>query len=85
MAKYAPKEKREYYLRNREKRLEYQNEYYRKTKYSYSRRMDIGKVLEPDEYKAFKKRVSSYNKEYYRKNKDRIMEKRLERSLRKSK
>ena len=47
--------------------------------------MDIGKVLEPDEYKAFKKRVSSYNKEYYRKNKDRIMEKRLERSLRKSK
>jgi|TARA_R110002074_G_scaffold384491_1_gene565192 hypothetical protein len=85
MAKYAPKEKREYYLRNREKRLEYQNEYYRKTKYSYSRRMDIGKVLEPDEYKAFKKRVSSYNKEYYRKNKGRIMEKRLDRRAGKSK
>ena len=84
MAKYAPKEKKEYYLKNREKRLEYQNEYYRKTKYSYSRKMEIGKVLEPEEYEAFKNRVSDYNKEYYTKNKAKIMAKRREAS-RKSK
>lgn len=76
MAKYAPKEKRKYYLKNREKRLEYQNEYYQKTKYSYSRKMEIGKVLEPEEYESFKKRVSNYNKEYYRKNKAKIMDRR---------
>ena len=76
MAKYAPKEKRKYYLNNREKRLEYQNEYYQKTKYSYSRKMEIGKVLEPEEYESFKKRVSNYNKEYYRKNKAKIMDRR---------
>jgi hypothetical protein len=79
MAKYAPKEKRKYYLKNREKRLEYQNEYYQKTKYSYSRKMEIGKVLEPEEYESFKKRVSNYNKEYYRKNKAKIMERRFAR------
>jgi len=38
--------------------------------------MEISKVLEPEEYGAFKKRVSSYNKEYYRKNKAKIMAKR---------
>jgi|TARA_R110002167_G_scaffold171799_1_gene369871 L-lactate utilization protein LutC len=84
MAKYAPKEKKEYYLKNREKRLEYQNEYYQRTKYSYSRKMEIGKVLEPEEYESFKNRVSDYNKEYYTKNKAKIMAKRREAS-RKSK
>lgn len=76
MAEYDPKKKKEYYLKNREKRLNYQNEYYQKTKYSYSRKMEISKVLEPEEYGAFKKRVSDYNKEYYRKNKAKIMAKR---------
>jgi len=80
MAEYVPKEKKEYYLKNREKRLKYQNEYYQRTKYSYSRKMEIGKVLEPEEYKSFKNRVSDYNKEYYRKNKAKIMAKRLEQS-----
>lgn len=72
MSKYDPKKKKEYYLKNREKRLDYQNEYYQKTKYSYSRKIEISKVLEPEGYNAFKKRVSDYNKEYYRKNKDKI-------------
>jgi len=76
MAKYDPKKKKEYYLKNRGKRLDYQNEYYQKTKYSYSRKIEIGKVLEPEDYKTFKKRVSDYNKEYYRKNKAKIMAKR---------
>ncbi len=76
MAKYDPQKKKEYYLKNREKRLDYQNEYYQNTKYSYSRKMEIGKVLEPEEYEAFKKRVSDYNKEYYRRNKAKIMVKR---------
>lgn len=76
MAQYDPKKKKEYYLENREKRLKYQNEYYRKTKYRYSRKIEIGKVLEPERYEAFKKRLSDYNKEYYRKNKAKIMAKR---------
>lgn len=76
MAQYDPKKKKEYYLENREKRLEYQNEYYRRTKYSYSRKLEVSEVLEPEQYKAFKKRVSDYNKEYYRKNKAKIMAKR---------
>jgi len=80
MAKYAPKEKKEYYLKNREKRLEYQNEYYQRTKYSYSRKMEIGKVLEPEEYESFKNRVSDYNKRYYTENKAKIMAKRQEAS-----
>ena len=76
MAQYDPKKKKEYYLENREKRLDYQNKYYRRTKYSYSRKIEIRKVLEPEEYETFKKRVSDYNKEYYRKNKAKIMAKR---------
>ncbi len=76
MAEYDPKRKKEYYLKNREKRLDYQNEYYQKTKYSYSRKIEISKVLEPEQYGTFKKRVSNYNKEYYRKNKAKIMAKR---------
>jgi hypothetical protein len=76
MAEYDPQKKKEYYLKNREKRLDYQNEYYQKTKYSYSRKIEISKVLEPEEYETFKKRVSNYNKEYYRKNKAKIMAKR---------
>ncbi len=76
MAEYDPKKKKEYYLKNREKRLDYQNEYYQKTKYSYSRKIEISKVLEPEQYGTFKKRVSNYNKEYYRKNKAKIMAKR---------
>ena len=76
MAQYDPKKKKEYYLRNREKRLGYQNEYYRRTKYSYSRKLEVREVLEPEQYKAFKKRVSDYNKEYYRKNRAKIMTKR---------
>tara|TARA_R110001592_G_scaffold114605_1_gene314565 strand:- start:517 stop:774 length:258 start_codon:yes stop_codon:yes gene_type:complete len=81
MAQYDPKKKKEYYLRNREKRLGYQNEYYRKTKYSYSRKLEVAKALEPEEYEAFKKRVSNYNKEYYRKNKAKIMEERRARKV----
>tara|TARA_B100001093_G_C26267528_1_gene775448 strand:+ start:303 stop:563 length:261 start_codon:yes stop_codon:yes gene_type:complete len=76
MANYDPKKKKEYYLKNREKRLDYQNEYYRKTKYSYSRKLEVAKVLEPEEYESFKNRVKNYNKEYYRKNKAKIMAKR---------
>mgnify|MGYP001258364797 FL=1 len=76
MANYDPKKKKEYYLRNRDKRLDYQNEYYRKTKYSYARKLEVCKVLEPEEYEAFKNRVKDYNKEYYRKNKAKIMAKR---------
>jgi hypothetical protein len=72
MSKYDPKKKKEYYLKNREKRLDYQNEYYQKTKYSYSRKIEISKVLEPEKYEMFKKSVSDYNKEYYRRNKEKI-------------
>lgn len=76
MSKYDRNKKREYYLKNREDRLAYQNQYYKNTKYSYSRKIEINKVLEPEEYQTFKKRISDYNKEYYRKNKDKIKAKR---------
>ena len=56
------------------------NEYYQRTKYSYSRKMEIGKVLEPEEYESFKNRVSDYNKRYYTENKAKIMAKRQEAS-----
>jgi len=33
-------------------------------------------VLEPERYAEFKKRISDYNREYYKKNKEKILNKR---------
>jgi len=76
MAEYDAKRKRDYYLRNREKRINYQKKYYQNTKYSNSRRLEVLEVLEPERYAEFKKRISDYNREYYKKNKEKILNKR---------
>lgn len=84
MAEYDPKKKREYYLANREKRLAYQNRYYREAKPRFQRRKEIDEVLDPDKVKAVKKKLSDYNREYYTKNKEKIKAKRREAHARKA-
>jgi len=76
MAEYDPKKKRDYYLANRERRLAYQNQYYRESKPRFQRRKEIDEVLDPDKVKAVKKNISDYNREYYNKNKEKIKAKR---------
>lgn len=76
MAEYDKKKKREYYLANREKRLAYQNRYYRESRSRFQRRREIDEVLEPEKEIERKKRLSAYNRAYYVKNKERIMAKR---------
>jgi len=73
MPKYDPKKKREYYLANREKRLAYQNKYYRESRDRFKRRKEINEVLEPEQEQARKKKLSAYNRVYYVKNKTRIL------------
>lgn len=78
MPKYDPKRKREYYLANREKRLAYQNNYYKESKERFRRRKEINEVLEPEQEEARKKELSAYNRAYYVKNKRRILTQRRE-------
>jgi hypothetical protein len=67
---------RQYYQKNKEKKKEYQNKYYEDTKYNYLRKMELKKHESPDEYWAFKNRISERNKEYYKNNRDKILLKR---------
>lgn len=78
MAKYDAKKKREYYLANRDTRLEYQNRYYKESKSRFQRRKEIDELLEPEAVETRKKKLSDYNKAYYVKNKARIFAKRRE-------
>lgn len=78
MPKYDPKRKREYYLANREKRLAYQNNYYKESKERFRRRKEINEVLEPEQEETRKKKLSAYNRAYYVKNKGRILAQRRE-------
>lgn len=81
MAEYDPKKKREYYLANRKERLAYQNQYYRESKSRFERRKEIQELLEPEKLEEAKKKLSDYNKDYYKKNKDKILAKRRARKL----
>jgi len=76
MAKYDAKKKREYYLANRDARLDYQNRYYKESKSRFQRRNEIDELLEPEAVETRKKKLSDYNKAYYVKNKERIIAKR---------
>jgi len=78
MTKYDAKKKREYYLANRDARLEYQNRYYKEAKSRFQRRNEIDELLEPEVVQARKKKLSDYNRAYYVKNKERIFAKRRE-------
>ena len=81
MAEYDPKKKREYYLANRKERLAYQNQYYRESKSRFERRKEIQELLEPEKLEEAKKKLSDYNKAYYKKNKDKILAKRRARKI----
>ena len=78
MPEYDPKKKREYYLANREKRLTYQNNYYKESKERFRRRKEINEILEPEQEEARKRKLSDYNRAYYVKNKSRILTQRQE-------
>ena len=78
MAKYDAKKKREYYLANRDARLDYQNSYYKEAKSRFQRRNEIDELLEPEVVQARKKKLSDYNKAYYAKNREQILAKRRE-------
>ena len=78
MTKYDAKKKREYYLANRDARLDYQNSYYKEAKSRFQRRNEIDELLEPEVVQARKKKLSDYNKAYYAKNREQILAKRRE-------
>lgn len=73
VTKYDAKRKRDYYLENRDKRLAYQNSYYRKMKSMIQRRKEIDEALEPDRVAEAKKKLSDYNRAYYIENRTRIL------------
>ena len=70
--------KQEYYQKNRETRIRYQNEYYRKNRSAIQRRREVSNFLDPEQKEA----LSRYNKEYYARNRDRIRARRKARATR---
>ena len=66
------KTKKNYYQINKKKRLEYQQEYYRKNKESIKRTRELKLANNPELVGEQKE----YNREYYIKNKERIKAKR---------
>jgi hypothetical protein len=60
--------KQEYYRKNREARLEYQNKWYKQNKSKYKRKDEILQVTDPEEWEQNRKKKHSYNRAYYLKN-----------------
>jgi len=71
------KKKQEYYLKNREKRLKYQNDYYKENKERIKRLKEIKKDSDP----GWLEKQRRYNREYYRLNKEKIRNQRAERAF----
>jgi hypothetical protein len=69
-------QKKKYYRNNRDERLKYQREYYRKNKQKILRNLEIKRVEDPDWAEAQR----AYHRSYYLKNRDLIREKRLKKS-----
>ena len=69
------KKNHEYYLKNREKRLNYQNDYYKENKERIKRLKEIKKDSDP----GWLEKQRRYNREYYRLNKEKIRNQRAER------
>tara|TARA_B100000287_G_C20454620_1_gene710916 strand:- start:557 stop:808 length:252 start_codon:yes stop_codon:yes gene_type:complete len=67
--------KQEYYRRNREKRLAYQNKWYAQNKHMIERRDEILQVTDPEEWEKKRKKKREYNKAYYRKNREKLLAK----------
>ncbi len=70
--------KQEYYLRNRESRIRYQKDYYRRNRHAIMRRREVSDFLDPEQKEA----LSQYNKSYYERNRDRIRAQRKARAER---
>jgi|TARA_R100001460_G_scaffold88476_2_gene130000 tRNA A37 N6-isopentenylltransferase MiaA len=65
--------KQEYYRKNREKRLKYQQEWYARNKDKIERAGEILQVTDPEEWEKRKKKKRDYNKRYYEKNRAKIL------------
>ena len=63
----ADPKKQEYYRKNREKRLEYQREYYQNNKKMFERKEELMKNLDPEKWKKEQKRRKNYNKSSHKK------------------
>lgn len=66
--------KKEYYLKNKEKRLAYQKKYYNINKALIRRRKELKRADDPN----WAERQRQYNKNYYAINKDRIKKQRAQ-------
>lgn len=64
----TPEERKEYYRKNREKRLAYQKRYYETHKKQIRKKLEARKVDDP----AWIEKQREYNREYYRKNRAQI-------------
>jgi len=69
--------KRKYYQDNREERLAYQREYYRKNKLKIKEAKETRREKDPE----WEAKQREYNRSYYLKNKERIMLKRSKRAV----
>jgi len=76
--------KQQYYRKNREARLKYQNKYHAEVgKYRLQRRKELEQELDPELWTLNQESRSRYNREYYRKNRDRIRAQRKRARLKK--
>ena len=64
----TPKERKEYYRKNREERLAYQKRYYKTHKKKIREKLEKRKAENPD----WVEKQRAYNREYYRKHRTRI-------------
>ena len=68
----TPEERKEYYIKNRERRLAYQKRYYQLRKEMITRSTEKRKEKDPQ----WEQKQREYNQEYYLKNKKKIAKKR---------
>ena len=71
-----PEKKKKYYQENRERRLAYQKEYYRKNKNRIKRKKELKQANDP----SWIDKQREYNRQYYIKNRERIQQQRAEKA-----
>ena len=64
----TPKERKEYYRSNKEKRLAYQKRYYKQHRKAIKEKLAERRSSDPD----WPQKQQEYNRKYYLKNRDRI-------------
>lgn len=68
--------KQEYYRKNRERRLDYQRNYYRLKREKMQFDAELLSEFEPEQFRERREKVQKYNRGYYQKNKERIQARR---------